>query len=224
LWPTPRTKGLDGGANSRKAAKARGMWPTVTVSGNNNRRGLTAKAGDGLATAVRQWPTPTASDARHGGNPRRRGNGETLAVFARHFPTPTASAYKGWSAGHNRAQSNDRIDYTIEREAREAGQAGSLNPDWVEWLMGWPYGWTRLEPMNPDCLGAWRTFEAEWRASGAEWWWDSDPAIPHKLDMDKPSIPRVTTERRHRAARIVALGNGQVPRCAAAAFLMLGAA
>ena len=28
LWPTPRTTGLDGGSHSRKAAKARGMWPT----------------------------------------------------------------------------------------------------------------------------------------------------------------------------------------------------
>jgi hypothetical protein len=35
LWPTPRTKGLDGGANSRKAAKARGMWPTPHANCGN---------------------------------------------------------------------------------------------------------------------------------------------------------------------------------------------
>jgi len=28
MFPTPRTTGLDGGSNSRNAAKARGMWPT----------------------------------------------------------------------------------------------------------------------------------------------------------------------------------------------------
>lgn len=25
---------------------------------------------------------------------------------------------------------------------------GTLNPDWVEWLMGWPIGWTDLEPLE----------------------------------------------------------------------------
>ena len=41
-----------------------GLWPTPTVKGNqHNRRGLTSKSGDGLATAVR-WATPTARDWR----------------------------------------------------------------------------------------------------------------------------------------------------------------
>lgn len=31
LWPTPRTTGLDGGANSRRAAKARGAWVDESV-------------------------------------------------------------------------------------------------------------------------------------------------------------------------------------------------
>lgn len=34
------------------------LWPTPTVNGNNNRAGLSAKSGNGLATAVRMWPTP----------------------------------------------------------------------------------------------------------------------------------------------------------------------
>jgi hypothetical protein len=28
----------------------------------------------------------------------------------------------------------------------EAPPPGSLNPQWVEWLMGYPAGWTDLEP------------------------------------------------------------------------------
>jgi hypothetical protein len=27
---------------------------------------------------------------------------------------------------------------------------GSLNPMWVEWLMGWPLGWTDLKPLAMD--------------------------------------------------------------------------
>lgn len=29
-----------------------------------------------------------------------------------------------------------------------SGNGGNLNHDWVEWLMGWPVGWTRLEPLS----------------------------------------------------------------------------
>lgn len=34
------------------------LWPTPTVNGNNNRIGLSKSSGNGLATAVRMWPTP----------------------------------------------------------------------------------------------------------------------------------------------------------------------
>jgi hypothetical protein len=40
------------------------LWPTPTVNGNNNRAGISEKSGDGLATAVKQWPTPAARDYR----------------------------------------------------------------------------------------------------------------------------------------------------------------
>jgi hypothetical protein len=28
-----------------------------------------------------------------------------------------------------------------------ASDGGQLNPEWVEWLMGWPIGHTALEPL-----------------------------------------------------------------------------
>ena len=43
---------------------ASGLWPTPTVNGNYNRRGASATSGDGLATAVKMWPTPAARDYR----------------------------------------------------------------------------------------------------------------------------------------------------------------
>lgn len=33
---------------------------------------------------------------------------------------------------------------------------GPLNPEWVEWLMDWPGGWTALEPLATGKLQAWR--------------------------------------------------------------------
>jgi hypothetical protein len=33
-----------------------------------------------------------------------------------------------------------------EEEGKKMG-CQSLNPNWVEWLMGWPIGWTDLRPL-----------------------------------------------------------------------------
>ena len=63
----------------------------------------------------------------------------------RHWPTPTATMYKGWSKNHNRAATDDRLDYSVERESHESNQSGRLNPTWVEWLMGFPSGHTDLK-------------------------------------------------------------------------------
>lgn len=41
------------------------MWPTPTVHGDYNRKGVSANSGDGLAT-VAKWATPRAVDADHG--------------------------------------------------------------------------------------------------------------------------------------------------------------
>ncbi|EMV5794210.1 DNA cytosine methyltransferase [Escherichia coli] len=33
---------------------------------------------------------------------------------------------------------------------------GPLNPEWVEWLMGWPIGWTELKPLEMDKFREWQ--------------------------------------------------------------------
>lgn len=35
------------------------------------------------------------------------------------------------------------------------GTPGPLNPTWTEWLMGWPPGWTDLEPLAMDKYHSW---------------------------------------------------------------------
>ena len=37
----------------------------------------------------------------------------------------------------------------------DAQVGGSLNPEWVEWLMGWPIGWTDLKPLETDKFQQW---------------------------------------------------------------------
>ena len=48
-------------------------------------------------------------------------------------------------------------DGTISSEERTAMRGGGkLNPEWVEWLMGWPIGWTELKPLAMDRWQQWQ--------------------------------------------------------------------
>jgi len=72
------------------------------------------------------------------------------------WPTPTANMHKGSSAAVIRKNGQDRswqsLHYAVE-QVTDIG--GRLNPTWVEWLMGWPLGWTDLKPLEMDkCLYA----------------------------------------------------------------------
>lgn len=101
---------------------------------------LTAVTG---SLSSRPVPTPTASDSRSSrnstANPDRGGRGELLHQVKsgrprRALPTPSATDWKGSAQpGQRRGQLSEVV----------AG--GQLNPAWVEWLMGFPIGWTDLE-------------------------------------------------------------------------------
>jgi len=103
-----------------------------------------------------QWPTPRVTDATAGRLLNERGNrtnkagtmtyGANLADLVRMWPTPTVAMYKGASVGaltrqNGADRSNDRLDYAV----LVADGRGQLNPTWVEWLMGFPSGWTDLK-------------------------------------------------------------------------------
>ncbi len=103
------------------------------------------------------WPTPTRSDGAGGtGNRGRKGGLNLRTAVARTWPTPVASMAKGSSqaaltrkSGADR--SNDRLDHAVM-----ASDGGQLTPEWVEWLMGWPIGWTELKPLAMDKFHLWQ--------------------------------------------------------------------
>jgi hypothetical protein len=83
------------------------------------------------------------------------GYGSSQKTTASRWPTPVASMSKGSSpaaltrkSGADR--SNDRLDHAVM-----ALDGGHLNPEWVEWLMGWPIGWTDLRPLATDRFQSW---------------------------------------------------------------------
>jgi hypothetical protein len=71
-----------------------GYWPTVTVHGNHNRKGLSPTSGDGLATVMRDtsmWPTPLASELSRGGQRYAQGGTPLKSVMTGLWSTPRAS-------------------------------------------------------------------------------------------------------------------------------------
>jgi len=74
---------------------------------------------------VKMWPTPRTSDANGHSNPR-------IQKLRDGIPTPHQL-----------------------REAVAVEVTGQLNPTWVEWLMGWPLGWTDLKPLAMDKYLQW---------------------------------------------------------------------
>ena len=135
-----------------------GVWPTPTVDGNYNRKGLSKKSGDGLATAVKMWPTPDTQNHRDGSKMRKDNNldqggrhGVSLHHAVHHtekmWPTPTSRDYKDGSA---KSCANVPENGLLGREVHQpplqnSWKGARLSVTFVEWLMGYPQGWTDLK-------------------------------------------------------------------------------
>lgn len=73
--------------------------------------------------------------------------GKRIDKFAKLIPTPTTGAGMcGGSAHYRRLEEMEDAGVISQEERRSmaAGNGGQLNPTWVEWLMGFPLGWTDL--------------------------------------------------------------------------------
>jgi hypothetical protein len=130
LLPTPDT-GLSPNGHGRRGGKP----------GNGRQSGasLDAMARYGL------WPTPTKADAERKSETYYRGEGNpTLLGAVRNWPTPNARDYKG-SPGQGSRDRGGR-GASLPGSIKDSEGSGSLNPMWVEWLMGFPTGWTVCEP------------------------------------------------------------------------------
>lgn len=99
------------------------------------------------------WPTPRSTDGSHGGRitPRKSRNGGNLieAVSMRMWPNPCSRDFRtGDKQEHRRARNGYHLNDVI-------APGGSLNPTWVEWLMGWPLGFSDLKPLEMDKYQQW---------------------------------------------------------------------
>ena len=146
LWPTPTVP--NGG---------RSMTPEMVMNGGYTPSGQ--KRQIGLENAVRYWPTPKANDAEKRGNFDVTNPRNGLPAADKRWPTPTKSDHKGSGPTMIRSDGKlrgDRLDYATERAPDGTSTGGQLNPTWVEWLMGWPLGWTDLKPLGMDKFREWQ--------------------------------------------------------------------
>lgn len=133
-----------------------GLLPTpVSSTGHYNQGGGNGREGQPRRYSLRGmaakglWPTPNVAG---GGNPphlleengnhfvRRSGKKAHLSLdqAVKMWPTPTQAS--------NQMCPSMRERGSACRQMSDSGIThGSLNPQWVEWLMGYPIGWTDLK-------------------------------------------------------------------------------
>lgn len=141
-------------------------WASPRTSDTNG-VGLHGDGGMDLRTQASMWGTPRASDGEKGGPNQSFGAGGTpLPAMAVEFqasarPTPATRDHKGSGPAEIRKDGKSRmchLDFAAERgfpsphpdQTTPAGpqsssERRSLNPRFVEWLMGLPFGWTSCD-------------------------------------------------------------------------------
>lgn len=162
LWATPTVKGNynkqglsaksgDGLATQVKALSGGTKTPQTAPSGFSIGSRVIARDESGWPNSVEWWSgiiyyiNGDMVDVSHDNT------GETYpypreTVIPLSLPTPTKNDAKNTgSPGRMR-----RHSIPLDGQAR-----GPLNPEWVEWLMGWPLGWTDLKPLGMDKFQQW---------------------------------------------------------------------
>ena len=146
FWRTPATK--DPGITLARLQTKDGHPPRSgerlydKETGRNAQYGLTQQV---QMERHNLWPTPTAQDNNQIKGKDKRGT--TLGGAVRNWPTPSARDHKGGYLGgriRNGKVSFDTLDVAVQHVSNKDKKSGTLNPDWVEWLMGVPTGWTDL--------------------------------------------------------------------------------
>jgi hypothetical protein len=157
--------------------------PCAADSGRNGTRGDLYRSIQGIDKRAK-FPTPDANDYKSGkgwdpGKQKAKGHTPQLrhlagtTEFQETIPTPTNSMMTLGDLEQARFAGNDprRPSYQDaniptpdagmaklrgeDSAAKRSRLGGSLNPDWVEWLMGWPIGWTDLKPLETDKFRQW---------------------------------------------------------------------
>ena len=208
-WPTPTSTERSGtnpntgkGEGLSKTAK---MYPTPRAgkTTDEDEESWLARHADGkvatppLALAAKLWATPRVDDSKNNGSAsQQERHGPALNVQIKQMlPTPSSGGESGGPHGiRGGSWAKEKLVETFGEEDAVAMSGGSLSPDWVEWLMGIPLGWSSMQPLSSDEYLYW--FHAQ---QDGTWW------------QEERGLPRVATGIKDRVNRLKCLGNGIVP-------------
>jgi hypothetical protein len=102
----------------------------------------------GLARTVAMWPTPQARDYKGSSDRSLKGLELDLPTKVKMWPTPTCHLAKEQDSPTESTRNTPSLTHLAR--GGDKTQPRHLNPTWVEWLMGWPLGWTDLKPLETD--------------------------------------------------------------------------
>lgn len=125
-WPTARAEDAESCGNHPGATK---NWPTPMAQ-DSVAAGSKSKGHFLTQAAVTAWPTPNQRDFKGQDIPGRHGG------------TSLSHATETGQFSHSSPP-----DPTLPAGPTSSPLARRLNPRFVEWLMGWPPGWTAFEPL-----------------------------------------------------------------------------
>jgi len=176
IFPTPSATpyGTNQGGGMGRVGPARpslssmaksGMWPTPRASdAERGGRGELLHVVKGASgPRGRLWPTPTAGDSKASGSrntPQSKGHsGTSLTDWVRGDGGAGRTTWASPSARDWRSGAGREDNGHTPQLAEQVG--GQLNPTWVEWLQGFPTGWTACDasatpssPSAPKSSGA----------------------------------------------------------------------
>lgn len=129
--------------------------PNVPERGPESRAAKAARGSGGtdLQTEAQEWPTPNAADHKTSADYPHKGGNLTLVGAASLFspqvpPTGSGSLFSMSDPTSSPPSSAERTPTLIESVMLGVYQRGvsrRLNPNFVDWLMGWEPGWTDSE-------------------------------------------------------------------------------
>ena len=168
---TPDTSGPTSGESSEKSSQGSvslKTWQTIFGSGLSP----SSQTYAAWATELRQdslrrqklaphindsgsssWPTPRTSDQHGEGGPDLRTKADMWA-------TPTSRDHKDGASPSEKVATNSLLGRQAPRTPMPGQQSSNesltLNPRFVEWLMGFPIGWTDLQPLETASYQQWQ--------------------------------------------------------------------
>lgn len=177
-----RAKKYNGNGGGTPLAAQASMWQTPSRAdgvGGHTSRGGDRKGEALLGGQVKLWPTPSATDGKGSSRPgQRRGQLSEIETLWPTPKTPTGGAEarpsraprgSGGEDLEARSRSIPRDPPTPTDGHECSPKCRRLNPLFVEWLMGFPLGWTDCERSGTESFRTWLLARSSSSPNGSGW-------------------------------------------------------